>query len=61
MPDYRAYAVNKDNYIVGAPTVMTCDTDADALAKARQIMDGYDVEVWLGKRRVGRVNTENTK
>ena len=61
MPDYRAYGVNKDNYIVGAPTLMTCDTDEEALAKARQIVDGYDIEVWLGKRRVGRIKTEDAK
>jgi hypothetical protein len=54
MPDYRVYPV-KDKHIVGVPAVVTCDSDEEAIEKARPLVNGHDVEVWEGARQVGRI------
>lgn len=33
-----------------------CGNDPDALETARTLMDGHDIEVWLGNNRIGAVN-----
>ena len=35
MPAYRLYKLRDANYIVGAPTVIQCDSDAEVVAKAK--------------------------
>lgn len=52
MPSYRAYILDRDNHIAGVH-VLICDNDEAALAAARPFVDGCDVEVWDGDRKVG--------
>ena len=35
MPVYRLYRIGKGNHFVGAPTLISCNTDDEAVAKAR--------------------------
>jgi hypothetical protein len=58
MPEYRIYPISQDNHIVGAVMRVTCETDDEAVAKARQLTDGRDAELWDGIRRVGRVKSQ---
>jgi len=58
MPTYRAYLINEDNRVAAYKPVDAA-TDAEALTAARQFVDGYDVEVWLLDRKIGRL--ERTK
>ena len=44
--DYRIYQFEKARHIVGPPVVITCDADEEAVAEARQYVDGVSVEVW---------------
>ena len=48
MPDYRIYAMTKDNHIVGVPQIIACDHDHEAISKAEQLVEGKDVELWDG-------------
>jgi hypothetical protein len=46
---YRAYTVGNDGHIT-ASRAFTCANDADAIAWAKQLVDGHDVELWSGER-----------
>jgi hypothetical protein len=49
MPDYRVYKI-KNNQIVGAPVVVACESDRDAIQQAKKLVDGHDIELWDGPR-----------
>ncbi len=54
MPQYRVYKINRDGHIAEAPVLMDCADDQDAAEQAKQYIDGKDIEVWQGNRRVAR-------
>ncbi len=63
MPAYRFYYTANINRPVGVPQRLDCADDAQAMIKARELVDhappqGSGVEVWEGNRLVGRVPTE---
>ena len=60
MPDYRVYPV-VGNHIPAVAYVVTCDTDQEAIEKARPLVNGHDVELWQGARQVGRIKTDETR
>jgi hypothetical protein len=49
MPDYRAYVVGHDGHFIGYEPLV-CPDDADAIEKAKRLVDGHDVELWSGPR-----------
>ncbi|MBM7485462.1 hypothetical protein ACVWWI_001211 [Bradyrhizobium sp. USDA 3686] len=49
--DYRAYIMREDGRISGVHEI-DCANDDEATAKARQLLDGHDLEVWHRDRRV---------
>jgi hypothetical protein len=51
MPDYRIYKVLNER-IKDPSVIVTCDNDSEVREKAAQMMNGVDVEVWDGPRRV---------
>lgn len=51
MPDYRAYIIGKDRRIQGYEPLI-CDDDDAAIAAAERLVDGYDIELWQGARKV---------
>jgi hypothetical protein len=53
MPDYRIYAVSKDNRIAGPATEITCDSDDKAITAAKALLAGLDTEIWQGARLAG--------
>ena len=49
----RAYVLNKDNTIqLGID--LYCPDDEAARERARQLVDGHDVELWQGQRKIAR-------
>ena len=52
MPSYRLYFLDRDAHISTPPEVLDCADDAEALQKAKKFLDGKDLEVWDGNRRV---------
>jgi hypothetical protein len=54
MAEYRAYTVGPDGHFNGIEP-LTCANDAEAIEKARQLVDGHDVELWSGERLVIRL------
>ena len=49
MAQYRAYAVGIDGHFVGFEALV-CADDAEAIEKAKRLVDGHDVELWSGDR-----------
>jgi hypothetical protein len=54
MPDYRAFTVGADGHFVGFEP-MKCADDAEAIERAKRILNGQDIELWSGPRLVIRI------
>lgn len=52
MPKYRIYRLDKNGRIADADEVIDCDTDKQAIEKAKRMVDGRGIEVWQRARRV---------
>lgn len=55
MAEYRAYTVGIDGHFVGYQPLV-CADDAEAITKARRLVDGHDIELWSGSRLVVRLS-----
>jgi hypothetical protein len=51
MPEYRAYFLDKDGHREGGIKIV-CEDEATAEHKAKQLVKGYDVELWQGDRQI---------
>jgi hypothetical protein len=51
VPDYRAYILSRDGHIQSYEP-MVCSDDGAAIAVAERLVDGHDVELWQGARKV---------
>ncbi len=58
MPEYRFYFLSRKNRIDGPPRELDCADDEAALIAARQLLDGQAIEIWQGKRVVGRLDPD---
>lgn len=58
MPEYRFYKVSTSGHIKGPPTDHDAPDDLAAIRRARQLLDGGDVEIWQGTRVVAYVTTD---
>jgi hypothetical protein len=57
MPEYRAYLIGSDDRIVERIDVDLPD-DAAAIAAALRLVDGHDVELWQGTRKIAELKQE---
>jgi hypothetical protein len=48
---YRAYKIDNDGHIIGRVD-LHCDDDETAKQHARALVDGYDIELWDGGRKI---------
>lgn len=56
MPDYRFYNLKSNsNDIVGPPKILQFAGDQEAIAEAKKLLDGLDIEIWDGARVVIRL------
>jgi hypothetical protein len=51
VPEYRAYTVGLDGHFIGFEPLV-CSDDGEAVSKAKQLLDGHDIEVWCAERLV---------
>ena len=51
MAEYRAYIVGIDGHFLRA-VQLACPDDETAKEYAKQLEDGYDVELWQGDRKI---------
>jgi len=52
--EYRAYVVGSDGHFIGFEALV-CADDAEAVEKAKRLVDRYDIELWSGARLVTRL------
>jgi hypothetical protein len=57
MLEYRIFPLTSDNHIKSAPALVVCENNSVALKQAKKMLDGHDLEVWEGTRRVIRLNS----
>ena len=60
MPEYRFYTIGKDGHIAAPAIVYEAPKDADALKEAKRLLDGHDIEIWLGARVVAYLVPDET-
>lgn len=61
MTEYRAYTVSSDGHFTGFEP-LACADDAEGIAKAGQLVDGYhSIVVWSGPRLVQRLGGEKSR
>jgi hypothetical protein len=53
MPDYRAYVIGTDGHFFSSVT-LECIDDSEAMEKAKQLVDGHDVELWQRDRKIAK-------
>jgi hypothetical protein len=58
VPEYRAYIVGVDGRFIGFEPLI-CRDDGEAVAKAKRLLAGHDVEVWSGERLVVRLKSRD--
>ena len=51
MPEYRAYILDRDSKIQSYEPIV-CVDDETAISAAKRLVDGHDVELWQGTRKV---------
>ena len=56
MGTYRAYFINRDDHIESYKLIEAAD-DEQAVEIAKRYVDGHDVEVWDGDRKVSRLSS----
>jgi hypothetical protein len=54
MLDYRASILDEDGHIIGFEPLV-CAGDNEAIADAKRLIDGHDIELWSGVRPVVRL------
>ena len=52
MPDYRIYIVGHDGHFQSSIALPNCPNDDAAIAAAKQLIDGHDVQLWHLDRKV---------
>jgi hypothetical protein len=57
MPDYRIYNLSGDGHIREAPILIIFENDQEAIEAVRRMLDGNDIGVWQGARRISRLKS----
>jgi hypothetical protein len=60
MSDYRAYFIGSDGHIFNSVVVDEAD-DAAAIAVAKRLIDGHDIELWLRDRKIAKFSANKTR
>jgi hypothetical protein len=58
--EYRAYTIARDGHFNGIEPMIFAE-DAEAIGRAKSLVDGHDVELWSGDRLVVRLNHVSPK
>jgi hypothetical protein len=52
LPYYRVYFIDREGHVSRPPEIIDCANSEEAAEKAKQFIDGQDIEVWDGPRMV---------
>jgi hypothetical protein len=59
MQHYRAYIVGSDGHFIRSID-LSCADDNAAIESAKQLVEGYDVELWQGDRKIAKFDVKPT-
>jgi hypothetical protein len=51
MPEYRVYIIGVDGHFYNS-VPLECTDDSEAIERAKQLVDGHDVELWQRDRKI---------
>ena len=57
MQYYRVYVIGRDGHFIRSID-LSCADDGAAIESIKQLIDGYDLELWQGDRRIARFNSQ---
>ncbi|MEP7030005.1 MAG: hypothetical protein ABI830_03640 [Pseudolabrys sp.] len=57
MPEYRVFQF-KSGHLGGPASVIDAPTDQEAVAKAKQMVDSHDLELWEAARLVAKIKSK---
>jgi hypothetical protein len=60
MQGYRAYLIGPDGHIFQRIDLV-CENDEDAKERAKQLVDGHDIELWQLDRRIATFQSGPTQ
>ena len=60
MPEYRAYIIGLDGHFYRV-VPLDCADDAEAMERAKQLLDGHDIELWQRDRKIARFDQKPKK
>ena len=49
--EYRAYVIGEDGHFIRA-VELVCSDESTARSEAKRLVDGHDIELWQGERKV---------
>jgi hypothetical protein len=55
MPEYRIFEVDKNGRVVAPSKVVRCPSDEEVIAESKLMVNGLDLEIWDGARRVAKI------
>ena len=55
MPNYRVYFIGPDGHFINFKPLI-CAGDDEALAEAKELVDGHDIELWSGPKFIIRLD-----
>jgi hypothetical protein len=55
MTDYRVYIIGNDGHFVSA-IQLDCPDDNAAIESAKQFINGHDIELWQGDRKIAKLD-----
>jgi hypothetical protein len=61
MPAYRLFRLRDPDRIAGSSAILQCESDAEVIAKAKAMLDGFDIEIWDDARMVARLPASHLK
>ena len=53
MAEYRVYIIGPDGHFQNS-VILDCADDSAAMEQARQLVNGYDVELWQHDRKIAK-------
>jgi hypothetical protein len=57
MQHYRVYVIGQDGHFIKSID-LSCADDSAAVESAKQLIDGHDLELWQGDRRIARFDSQ---
>ena len=60
MAEYRIYTIGSEGHFIGFKPLL-CEDDLQVIEKAKQLLDGDDLQIWSGPRYVGRLGSKDAR